>query len=154
MADFAQADAVMEAHDTDKVLLEVTSTFVPGVPDYASMPQLLPAGSGFSQDRDSEVRIRHTTGSEPSEEASPGDEHRRTVWALSHEPGNASCADCRALAPTWASASQGGFICTQCAGAPLHREKWLVRHALAGGLPFATQACIVRSGCTSPLCSP
>ena len=39
---------------------------------------------------------------------------------LLQQPGNGVCADCRAPAPRWASASLGCFLCTQCAG--VHRS--------------------------------
>ncbi|PRQ28772.1 putative Arf GTPase activating protein [Rosa chinensis] len=46
--------------------------------------------------------------------------HRKILEGLLKLPENRECADCKAIAPRWASVNLGIFICMQCSGA--HRS--------------------------------
>ncbi|TYZ64213.1 hypothetical protein PybrP1_011498 [[Pythium] brassicae (nom. inval.)] len=48
------------------------------------------------------------------------DNNKQRVLDALARPENASCADCDAPQPKWATVTHGGFICTQCAG--VHRS--------------------------------
>ena len=53
-------------------------------------------------------------------DATGADTNKAALRELLERDDNTICADCRAPAPQWASASVGCFICTQCAG--VHRS--------------------------------